>query len=104
MDMNEAIVIKYQNDRLTESAAPKTVNEEVGFLLRIIGRSWRPLRVRLKKKKNAQAKGRERYGKGLQRGRKRTNAVRSRKSAFTPYLPGLTLALNAGVRDAESGG
>jgi hypothetical protein len=31
VDMNEASVIKYQNDRLTENAAPKTVNEEVPF-------------------------------------------------------------------------
>ena len=28
VDMNEATLIKYQNDRLTEGAAPKTVNEE----------------------------------------------------------------------------
>jgi hypothetical protein len=32
VDMNEASVIKYQNDRLTEGAAPKTVNEEVGVI------------------------------------------------------------------------
>jgi type IV secretory pathway TrbD component len=37
VDFNEAVVTKYQNDRLAEKAAPKTINEEVGFLLRILG-------------------------------------------------------------------
>jgi len=33
VDFNEAAVIKYQNDRLDEGTAPKTINEEVSFLL-----------------------------------------------------------------------
>jgi hypothetical protein len=36
VDFNEAAVIKYQNDRLDEGTAPRTINEEVGFLLRIL--------------------------------------------------------------------
>ena len=32
VDFSEAVVTKYQNDRLEEGAAPKTINEEVGFL------------------------------------------------------------------------
>jgi hypothetical protein len=31
VDFSEAVVIKYQNDRLDEKAAPKTINDEVGF-------------------------------------------------------------------------
>jgi len=56
VDMNEATLIKYQNDRLTESAEPKTVNEEVGFLLRIMGDLGDLVRVRLKKKKKFKLK------------------------------------------------
>ena len=37
--------------RLTEKVAPKTVNEEVGFLLRLLGDMGDLLRVRLRKKK-----------------------------------------------------
>jgi integrase len=37
VDFNEAVVIKYQNDRLDEGTASKTINEEVGFLLRVLG-------------------------------------------------------------------
>jgi hypothetical protein len=56
VDINEASVIKYQNDRLIERAAPKTVNEEVGFLLRIMGDLGDLLRVQLKKKKNSSSR------------------------------------------------
>ena len=63
VDMNEATLIKYQNDRLTESAAPKTVNEEVGFLLRIMGDLGDLVRVRLKKKKKLKLKVRNDIGK-----------------------------------------
>ena len=45
VDVNEACVIRYQNERLTEKASPKSVNEEVGFLLRIMGNPGNLLRV-----------------------------------------------------------
>jgi len=48
--INEASIIKYQNERLIERAAPKTVNEEVGFLLRIVGDLGDLLRLKTKKK------------------------------------------------------
>jgi hypothetical protein len=35
VDFNESVVAKYQNDRLGGGAAPKTINEDVGYLLRI---------------------------------------------------------------------
>jgi hypothetical protein len=41
VDCNEATLTSYQNERLNEGAAPKTINEEVGFLLRILGRARR---------------------------------------------------------------
>jgi hypothetical protein len=36
VDISERTVLKYQTDRLSEGASPKTVNEEVGFLLRLL--------------------------------------------------------------------
>jgi hypothetical protein len=50
VDVNEACVIKYQNDRLGEKAFPKSINEEVGFLLRLMGDLGDLLRLRLKKR------------------------------------------------------
>jgi hypothetical protein len=36
VDITDRIVIKYQTDRLKEKAAAKTINEEVGLLLRLL--------------------------------------------------------------------
>jgi integrase len=101
VDMNEASIIKYQNERLTERAPPKTVNEEVGFLLRIMGDLGDLLRVRLKKKKKLKLKVRNDIGKAYtpeEKERMLTEAANARSPHI--YLA-LTLALNAGVRDAE---
>jgi hypothetical protein len=42
-DFSEAVVTESQNDRLEEGAAPKTINEEVGFLLRILNQGSPPM-------------------------------------------------------------
>jgi integrase len=101
VDMNDTVVVRYQNDRLTEGASPKTVNEEVGFLLRVLGDPGDLLRVRLKKKKKLKLKVRNEIGKAFspeERERMLAEAARAR----SPHIfPALTLALNAGMRDAE---
>src|ERR1700739_4654956 len=101
VDMNEASLIKYQNDRLTERAAPKTVNEEVGFLLRIMGDLGDLLRVRLKKKKKLKLKVRNDIGKAYT-AEEKDRMLAEAANARSPHIYlALTLALNAGVRDAE---
>lgn len=57
VDISEAVVIEYQNARLSEGTAPKTVNEEVGFLLRILGDPGDILRARPAQKEDAQTQG-----------------------------------------------
>jgi len=47
VDLNEQTVKEFQDKRLGEKAAPKTINEEVGFLLRLLGD--RAMRLRKKK-------------------------------------------------------
>jgi integrase len=101
VDMNEASVIKYQNDRLTENAAPKTVNEEVGFLLRIMGDLGELLRVRLRKKKKLKLKVRNDIGKAYSEEEKERMLAEAAKARSPHIYLALTLALNAGVRDAE---
>ena len=51
VEIGEAIVKDYQSNRLREKAAPKSINDEVGFLLRLLADSSDVLRVRLKKNK-----------------------------------------------------
>jgi len=101
VDMNEASIIKYQNERLTEGAAPKTVNEEVGFLLRIMGDLGDLLRVRLKKKKKLKLKVRNDIGKAYTAEEKERMLAEAGNARSPHIYMALTLALNAGVRDAE---
>ena len=60
IDINDKAVIKYQIDRRKEGAAPKSINEEVGFLLRLLPIAQAgALRALLEKTKEAKAEGRQ---------------------------------------------
>lgn len=100
VDINDTAVIRYQNDRLTEGASPKTVNEEVGFLLRMMGDPGDLLRVRLKKKK-LKLKVRNEIGKAFSLEERERMLAEAQKARSPHIFPALTLALNAGMRDAE---
>jgi len=101
VDFNETAVIQYQNARLSEGAAPKSVNEEVGFLLRILGDPGDLLRIRLRKKKMLKLKVRQTVGKAYSSAEKDRMLEEARKARSPHIYPALTLALNAGMRDAE---
>jgi len=101
VDFNEAAVIHYQNVRLSESAAPKSVNEEVGFLLRILGDPGDLLRIRLRKRKMLKLKVRQTVGKAYTSAEKERMLEEARKARSPHIYLALTLALNAGMRDAE---
>lgn len=101
VDIDEAAVLKYQTDRLKESAAPKSINEEVRFLLTLIGDAGDVIRVRLKKKKKLKIPGRRKIGKAYEPEETEKMQQLSRKS-HSPHIPlALALAHNAGMRDAE---
>lgn len=101
VDFNEALVTKYQNDRLGERAAPKSINEEVGFLLRILGEPGDVLRVRLRKRKTLNLKVRKVIGKAYTEEEKNRMLREAAKTRSPHIYLALTLALNAGMRDAE---
>ncbi len=101
VDFNEAVVTKYQNDRLSEKASPKTINEEVGFLLRILGEPGDLIRVRLRKKKTLKLRTREVIGKAYSEDEKKRMLQEAAKARSPHIYLALTLALNAGMRDGE---
>jgi hypothetical protein len=70
VDLNEQTVKEFQDKRLGEKAAPKTINEEVGFLLRLLGDMGDLLRVRLRKKRLLKLKVRKSVGKASAQMRK----------------------------------
>src|SRR5262249_32221713 len=63
VDVSEETVKEYQDARLREKTAPKSINEEVGFLLRLLGVPGDMLRVRLRKQKFLKLKTRSGVGK-----------------------------------------
>ena len=65
MDISEATVRDYQELRLKEQAAPKTINEEVGFLLRILGDQGDGIRAKLRRQKALKLAVRSQIGRAF---------------------------------------
>lgn len=101
VDVTEKTVKSYQTARLKEGAAPKTINEEVGFLLRLLGEAGDPIRARLRRQKALKLPVRKQVGKAYSPEEKDA-LLEAAKTARSPAIyPALMLALNAGMRDAE---
>src|SRR5437773_6335709 len=101
VDLNEQTVKEFQDKRLKEKAAPKTINEEVGCLLRLMGDMGDLLRLRLRKKRLLKLKVRNRIGKAYDADEK-ARMIATAKEARSPHIyTALMIAQNTGLRDAE---
>ena len=100
-DIDDGLVREYQDARLRENAAPKTINEEVGFLLRLLGDRGEAIRSRLKKLKQLKLRG----GKGVAKvysSEEKEKLLHEASEARSPLIyPILMLALETGMRNAE---
>jgi integrase len=101
VDVTDKTVKNYQTARLKEKAAPKTINEEVGFLLRLLGEAGEPIRARLRRQKALKLAIREQVGKAYTPEEKTALLAAARAARSPAIYPALMLALNAGMRDAE---
>ena len=106
VEISEKVVKGYQTSRLKETAAPKSINEEVGFLLRLLGDGGEVLRIRLRKEKTLKLKVAQNVARAFTQTEKDQMLAlakdsSSRKSGSPAIFAALTLALNAGMRDAE---
>lgn len=106
VDITDVVVKGYQTARLKESAAPKSVNDEITFLLRLLGDAGDALRVRLRREKALKLKVSHNVARAFTDDEKQkmlalAKASSSRKSGSPAIYAALTLALNAGMRDAE---
>ncbi len=126
VEITPGIVKGYQTDRLTAKAAPKSVNEEVAFLLRLCGDQGELIRSRLRREKALKLKvdpspGRpfsvEEQERMLAVAQQSTLAARvacdrqlrgekapkgERQCGSPSIYPALVVALNCGMRDAET--
>lgn len=101
VDATERSVLDYQSTRLKEKAAPKTINEEVGFLLRLLGDVGDTVRARLRRKKQLKLKVRRQVGKAYSDEEKALLYEEARTRRSKAIYPALVLALNCGLRDKE---
>jgi integrase len=101
IDIDETTVQAYQTARLKEDASPKSINEEVRFLLTMMGESGDVIRIRLRKKKKLKLPTRRKIGKAYEPEETQRMGDVSRNSRSPHIRLALTLALNAGMRDAE---
>jgi integrase len=101
VDVSEATVKEYQTARLKEEAAPKSINEEVGFLLRVLEDQGDAIRSRLKRQKALKLSVGRRIARAFSPDEK-TALLAAAKARRSPSLyPALMLSLNAGMRHAE---
>jgi integrase len=101
VDVNEQTVVNYQSARLKEKASPKSINEEVGFLLRILADQGDALRGRLRRRKQLKLKVREQVGRAFSAEEKALLYEQALKRRSPAIYPALVLALNCGLRDKE---
>jgi integrase len=110
VDISADTVKQYQIARLKEQASPKTINEEVGFILRLLGERGDAIRAVLRREKNLKLKVRPSNVTVFSKDQKRrllseaiphTGDAKKTKSR-SPYIrPVLQLAFNTGMRNAE---
>jgi integrase len=110
VDVSTDTVKQYQVARLKEKASAKSINEEVGFLLRLLGERGDAIRAALRREKTLKLRVLHSTGKAYseqQKGKLLAAAVpasgdATKAKSRSPYIrPALQLAFNAGMRDAE---
>jgi integrase len=101
IDIDDRMVLSYQESRLRENAAPKSINEEVRFLLKMLGDPGEVIRARLKKKKQLKLAVGKRIGKAFDSDESERLAERAKKSRSPHMYLAYMFARNAGLRDTE---
>jgi integrase len=110
VDVSPDTVKQYQVARLKEKVSPKSINEEVGFLLRVLGERGDAIRGILRRERSLKLRVPPSPGKAFTKTQKAklltaaTPALGSATKAKSrsPYIrPALQLAFNTGMRDAE---
>jgi len=101
VDFSSKTVTEYQTARLKESAASKSINDEVGFLLRILGEQGDFIRAKLRRERTLKLKAGRQVSKAYTPEEKAAMLAGAKSLRSPAMFPALTLALNCGLRDAE---
>ncbi len=113
VEITDKTVKAYQTSRLKEGASAKTINEEVGFLLRLLEDRGDGIRLKMRKERTLKLKGRATKGKifdadqkahllNVATAGKTVEGEDWRGATRSPYIkPALALAFNTGMRNGE---
>ncbi|HEX4229401.1 MAG TPA: site-specific integrase [Bryobacteraceae bacterium] len=101
VEVTEKTVKDYQTARLKEKAAPKTINDEVGFLLRLLNEQGDDIRTKLRRQKALKLPTRSDVGKAYTSEEKGFLYDEAKKRRSKAIYPALVLTLNCGLRDKE---
>ena len=85
VDITKAAVLRYQEDRLREKAAPKSINEEVRFLLKMLGDSGEVIRAHLRDSKQLKLAVGKHIGKAFD-GDETASLTAMVKSSRSPHM------------------
>jgi integrase len=100
-DVSDSTIKDYQTARLNEKAAPKTINEEVGFALRLLEDQGDVIRVKMRRKKTLRLQVGPQTARAFTPKEKAAMIAEARNRRSPHIVPALALALHAGLRDAE---
>jgi integrase len=101
VDVSDEAVKSYQTSRLKEKGSPKSINEEIGFLLRLLGEQGDFLRAKLRRQNALKLSARRRIARAYTAAEKAALLEAAHKRRSPSIYPALMLALHAGMRDAE---
>ena len=102
-EIDAKAICDYQSTRLTEEkpGSPKSINDEVGILLRIMDKRGDLMRAELKRRRKLKLPLGEQPGKAFAVV-ERDRMIQAAGTSRSPHiLVALTLSQNAGIRDAE---
>ena len=101
VDIDSAAVLAYQEDRLREGASPKSINEEVRFLLKMLGDPGEIVRGQLRKQKQLKLNVPTTIGKAFDSSETNALSIQVGKSRSPHINLAFMLARNTGLRDTE---
>jgi integrase len=101
VEITPTVVKRYQVDRLTAKAAPKTIHDEVMLLLRLCGDQGDLIRVKLRREKSLKLQLPPSPGRAYAADEKARMLAEAAKLRSRSMYPALVLGLNCGLRDKE---
>jgi integrase len=101
VDVTAAAIKDYQKARLQEKAAPKSINEEVRFLLCVLQEQGDAIRAKMRREKTLKLSVRSHVAKAYSEDEKRALLAAAKQRRLPAMHLALMLGFHAGLRESE---